>query len=276
MRRRLNTLVVLCAGRGTRLEPLTAERPKCLVPLHGRPLLEWQLAAAREAGLTRVVLAGGYRAEALHGLQGGPGPRVHVNPDWATSNMVETLFSVREAIEGELVLSYGDIVYRPEVLRALLAAPLDAGVAVVVDRDWRAYWAARFADPLADAETLRIDPAGRLLEIGQRPRSLDEVEAQYIGLTRWSEPAWRAALALFEAARAGARANPWPRAPRLWYVTDLLQTLVDEGQAPLAVQVPGGWLEVDTPRDLRLAEQVSAPRGGLLEIAAVRGGRDRS
>lgn len=267
------TLVILCAGRGTRLEPLTTDLPKCLVPLHGRPLLGWQLAAARAAGAERVVLAGGYRADALERFaraEGGGAAVVH-NLDWATTNMVETLFAAREAIAGELVLSYGDIVWDPAHLRALLAAPIEPdGVAVAIDRGWRAYWEARFADPLADAETLRLDAAGRLQEIGQRPRSLDEVQGQYIGLTRWSEPAWRAALALFAAARAGARPNPWPRAPRLWYVTDLLQTLIDAGQPPLAVPIQRGWLEVDTPADLRLAERLSAPRAGLLAIEGER------
>lgn len=264
----MRTLLILCAGRGTRLEPLTAERPKCLVPLHGRPLLAWQLAAARAAGLSRIVLAGGYRAEALAAF----GVPVALNPEWATTNMLESLWAARGELAGELVLSYGDVVYEPAVLRALLGASLPAGegVAVVVDRAWRAYWEARFADPLADAETLRLDAQGRIVEIGQRPRSLDEVQAQYVGLTRWSEPAWRAALSLWEAAREGHAPNPWPRPPRLWYVTDLLQTLIQAGTPLLAAPIEGGWLEVDTPRDLRLAEAVSTVVGELLAIPARR------
>ena len=257
------TLLILCAGRGTRLEPLTAEVPKCLAPLYGRPLLHWQLQAARAAGVERVVLAGGYRAEALAPF----GLPVVENRDFATTNMVETLRRARGAIEGELLLGYGDIVWEPRVLEALLAAPASNARSVVVDRAWRPYWEARFADPLADAETLRRDPDGRLLEIGGRPRTLDEVEAQYIGLTRWSEAAWNDALDRFQAALDGRPPErPPPRAPALWYVTDLLQVLIDAGRAPFGVEVDGGWLEVDTPRDLRLAERVSAVRAGLLAI----------
>lgn len=258
------TLLILCAGRGTRLEPLTAELPKCLVPLHGRPLLHWQIEAARAAGVERIVLAGGYRAEALAPF----GLPVALNQDYATTNMVETLRRARGAIEGELLLGYGDVVWEPRVMEALLAAPGDR-LSVIVDRQWRSYWEARFADPLADAETLRQDGAGRLLEIGGRPRTLDEVEAQYIGLTRWSEASWNAALDLFQAALEGRPPErPPPRVPALWYVTDLLQVLIDAGRAPFGVAVDGGWLEVDTPRDLRLAERVSAPRQGLLAIGA--------
>ena len=53
--------VILSAGKGSRLLPLTAERPKCLIELNGRSLLEWQLDALREAGVAEVVVVTGFR-----------------------------------------------------------------------------------------------------------------------------------------------------------------------------------------------------------------------
>ncbi|MCO5171212.1 MAG: phosphocholine cytidylyltransferase family protein [Planctomycetes bacterium] len=254
------TLVILAAGRGTRLEPLTAERPKCLAPLRGRPLIEWQLEAIAACGVERVVLATGYRAEALAYL----GREAVANPAWAETNMVESLWCAREACRGEVVVSYGDIVYAPEVLRALLDAPAEAAVAV--DLAWEPYWRARFADPLADAETLVADHGWRLRALGQRPTDLSQVQAQYLGLTRWSPAAWRRLLDTYEAARAGRTPNTWPRPPRRWYVTDLVQSLIDGGLAVQGVPVRGGWLEVDTADDLALAERATTARGGRLAI----------
>ena len=53
--------IILSAGKGSRLLPLTADRPKCLIELSGRSLLEWQLDALAEAGLREVVVVTGFR-----------------------------------------------------------------------------------------------------------------------------------------------------------------------------------------------------------------------
>jgi glucose-1-phosphate thymidylyltransferase len=66
----LKKAVVLCAGEGTRLRPLTCSRPKHLLPVAGRPLLGWALAALAEAGIEQVGLVVGRRAKAIHGYVG--------------------------------------------------------------------------------------------------------------------------------------------------------------------------------------------------------------
>ena len=74
-------LVVLAAGAGTRMRPLTDDRPKAMVPFLGRPLLDWTLAAARECGLSDITVVGGHKSERLEGYQ------VHLlrNPDFAST-----------------------------------------------------------------------------------------------------------------------------------------------------------------------------------------------
>lgn len=237
-------LIILAAGQGTRLQPLTEARPKCLVPLAGRPWLEWQLEAVREAGIAMkdVVLVGGYRAEQLRAF----GVDVVVNPAYATTNMVQSLFCADALFGDACVVSYGDILYTPQILQALLANR--DPVAVVVDRQWRSYWQQRFADPLQDAESLRMDEVGRILSIGQRVSDVREIQAQYIGLTAFRGAGIEALRTTFASARAKARL----------FMTDLLQHMIDAGHAVSAVPVDGGWLEVDSLRDLELAERLMA------------------
>ncbi len=76
------------------------------------------------------------------------------------------------------MICYGDIVYEARVLAALLN--VDAPVTVVIDRQWRRYWELRLDDPLTDAETLKLGPGGRLLELGKKPKTFDDIEGQYI------------------------------------------------------------------------------------------------
>src|ERR1700722_6272642 len=112
-------LVVLAAGQGTRLRPLTDSRPKCLVELAGRPLLEWQIATARTCGIEDIVVVGGYLIECLKAYD----VMLLENPDFASKNMVRTLFCARDLFADGFVMSYGDIAYSPAAFDAVLASP---------------------------------------------------------------------------------------------------------------------------------------------------------
>ena len=157
-------MIVLAAGQGTRLRPLTDDRPKCLVPLAGKPLLEWQIETARAAGISDITVIGGYRADQLAKYP----VTVVPNPRFETTNMVRSLFCARDHFGGGFVMSYGDIVYAPPLMRRVLDG--NEAIGVAVDKGWRGYWEERSADPLKDAETLRIRADGSLAEIGQTPQ----------------------------------------------------------------------------------------------------------
>src|SRR5215210_680792 len=120
--------IVLAAGAGSRLRPLTERRPKCMVELGGVPLLERQLAVLHGAGINDVTIVVGAHADAVE----APQATLVVNPNWKRSNMVASLFCARETLQrgDDVVIAYGDIVYEPRVLAELLAA--DGPLAVVV------------------------------------------------------------------------------------------------------------------------------------------------
>lgn len=258
----MTRLIILAAGMGSRLRPLTDDRPKCLVELAGKPLLAHQIATARAAGITDIVVVGGYRAAMLRDYP----VTVVENPAFETTNMVESLFAAERLFGDGFVLAYGDIVYGPAVLDAVLGDR--APIAVAVDLDWHAYWSQRFADPLDDAETLRLGTQGRILDIGRKPTSLAEIEAQYLGLLAFrgsGVAALRAAHAAIHAQPGGMDAETGRSVSKL-YMTDLLRRLIARGEAVTAVPVRGGWVEVDSTDDLALAERLLAAdrlSGGL-------------
>lgn len=234
--------IILAAGEGTRLRPYTLDRPKCLVEVDGLSLLDRQLAVLATEAIHPIVLIGGYRVEMLK----RPGIELRINPRYAETNMVWTLFCAENDLEGEVLLSYGDIVYSREILQALLRSKAD--IAVAIDLDWESYWRARNENPLADAETLKMAADGRILEIGQKPKSLAEIEGQYMGLIKFSAKGTQLLKKMFHDAKlAGVlRGKPLEKA----YVTDLLQAMIDLHYRLDAVSVHGGWVEVDTVSDL--------------------------
>lgn len=247
--------VILAAGRGTRLGASAAGKPKCLVELAGKTLLDRQLTSLRACGITDVALVGGFESGQLVSR----GHRVILNPRFADTNMVTSLFCAEDFFKGsDLIVAYGDIVYEPRVLRALLAAEDPA--AIVVDRGWREYWQARFADPLVDAESLKIGPDGRLLELGKKPGSYDQIEAQYIGLFKIRADYTARLGMVYQALDSNAEYDG--KSFDLMYMTSFLQHLIDIGWEVRAVPVNHGWLELDSETDLRLYERLTAS-GGL-------------
>lgn len=246
-------LVVLAAGPGTRLRPMTDDRPKAMVPFLGRPILDWTLDAARECGLAGVTVVGGYKHESLSGRDA----RLIKSLDYTTTGMVGTLMAADQDFGEGFVVGSGHIVFRPSVLRALLASTAEVGV--VVDLDWLPYWQLRFRDPLADAESLRMTPDGTVRSIGQTVMRMEDIQAQFIG------------LAVFRGRGVKALRRAWIRAkgdadyrrPILGHRTMLakltLADVLDEmtsGDVPVkAIPIRGGWVEIDSPGDIPLAEE---------------------
>jgi choline kinase len=231
--------IVLAAGRGSRLGAPTDDRPKALVEVGGRTLLHRQVRALRAAGANEVGCVGGWRADLFTGLD----LPLFVNELWSSTSMVESLACASTWLTTSICLvSYGDIVYSAADARRL--ADADGDVVIAQDPNWLAMWKRRFADPLDDAETFRADRAGRLLEIGYRPQTLDEVQGQYLGLLRFTPAGWDEVIRVTDERR--------PRS-----MTDLLSAVVTRGRIPVeTVAVEDPWWEFDEPEDVVIGAEV--------------------
>lgn len=249
--------ILLAAGEGTRLRPHTLTRPKCMVELGGAPLLSHQLAALAAAGVYDVTIVTGYRAEKIVALGY---PTIH-NPRYAQTNMVASLMCAAPLLDGgdDVLVAYADLVYERRVVEALLDCK--APLATTVDRAWRRLWELRLEDPLDDAETLRLDPRSHVLELGKKPGSVDEIEGQYMGLTKLRRDFAPEVVERYR--RLDPDAIYDGKSLENLYMTSFLQHLIDSGCPLQAVLVEGGWLEVDSVDDLEIYRRLD--REGRLD-----------
>ena len=236
--------VILAAGRGSRMGNLGDDCPKCLVELEGKPLMARQIEALRRGGADEIGVVRGYRAEMID----FPGLSYFANDRWAETNMVTSLAAAAPWLRsGPVLVSYADIFYRSELVRGLAGAP--GQLVISYDRAWRRLWTLRFADPLVDAETFRIDAAGQLLEIGGKAARIEDIEGQYMGLLKFTPPAWNAVEVLLNTLDSPIR-------DRL-DLTGLLRRLLAAHALPIATfGTDGDWGEIDNPQDVVLYEDM--------------------
>lgn len=230
--------IILAAGRGSRMKSLTDERPKCLVELRGKALLDWQLQALRAAGIVEIAIVTGYKRELLATRDLA---EFH-NQRWADTQMVSSLACAQEWLNSEpCIVSYSDIFYDAVAVTSLMECP--AQIAVTYDPNWLDLWQKRFGDPLLDAETFRLNPDRTLAEIGNKPRSAQEIQGQYMGLLRFTPAGWAAVL------RIRAQMT-LPERDQL-HMTSTLQRVIEEGVVPIvALPYEADWGEIDSADDL--------------------------
>lgn len=238
--------LVLAAGMGTRLSPLTDDKPKAMVSFLGRPLIERQLEVLRSTGIEDIAIIGGFRSDRLQGL----GVPIVENRDYQRTNMVASMMCGAYLFDGtqDLVVSYGDILYEKRVLDGLLNKRGE--VVVSADKNWLDLWRIRMNDPLEDAETFSVAGEDRIKELGQKPRDLQGIEGQYMGLNKFSAAGHRKFISHMEKSLAGTGGH------RSIAMTDLMQNLIDHRFDVRASWTKSGWIEVDTIDDHAIYESL--------------------
>lgn len=232
--------IILAAGRGSRMKDLTDERPKCLVELRGKALLDWQLESLTAAGISDIGIVTGYKCELL----ANRGLVEFHNARWTETNMVSSLACAQKWLRAEpCVVSYSDIFYSPTAVQSLMT--YDVPLAITYDPNWLELWRQRFSDPLLDAETFRLTLDNTLAEIGNKPENVNEVQGQYMGLLRFSPEGWAEIMRI--------RAELTPEQCDKMHMTGILQRIIDESRIPItAVPYTGEWGEVDCAEDLAI------------------------
>ncbi len=242
------TLVVLAAGLGTRLRPLTDDLPKCLVPLGSETPLDRLARQFRRHGVDRLVVVTGHAASRIEGWArdgAPPGLRVECvfNPRYAEWNNAESVRVAAPVLRGApFVQVDGDLVVEDAVVEGV-CAQLD-GAVLAVDTSARLDAEAMKVE-IADAGARRIRALGKWLPI-------ERAHAEAVGIVRFDASASAAyfdalEVALLEAGRTDA------------YYEDVLHEMVADGFCLTAADVRGAaWTEIDDPADLARARALAS------------------
>ncbi|HEU0100183.1 MAG TPA: phosphocholine cytidylyltransferase family protein [Allosphingosinicella sp.] len=237
----IDKAIILSAGKGSRLLPLTAERPKCLIELNGKSLLEWQLDALQGAGMADIVVVTGFAEEKVAEVAARrSGVRTLFNPFYHVADNLGSVWMARAELDRDTLLLNGDTLVSPALLGRVLQA--DPGpIAVTVDEKGS-----------YDSDDMKVLRDGdRLLRIGKALEP-GQYNAESIGLLafRGEGPG------LF--AGQVERMMRQPDGTRRWYLR-AIDALAQSGADVRTVSIKGEeWQEVDFPEDVEAARALTA------------------
>ena len=247
--------VILAAGDGSRLNPLTRRIPKPLVAVAGHPMVTYGLHALLEAGVTELTIVVGHLGDQIQRALGEThyrGARLTYveSPDRHDGNGL-SLYAAREAVgEEPFVLTMADHLISTRLVRRLLATRPAQGT-LCVDRQ---------PSPIVqvdEATLVWVDRTGWIRRIGKNLLRWNGLDTGVF----WFTPAIFQAL---EALRATGVSAPT--------LTQACRWLIEHGRGLRACGVSGlFWMDVDTPADLRRAERVLRARGRPLSQAVLYG-----
>lgn len=245
--------IIIAAGPSTRLRPFTDYKPKCLLEIEGKTILDRTLEALYSCGINDIVIIRGYQKETIN----LPNIRYYDNEDYYNNNILRSLFYAETEMDNEFIFTYSDILYSEEVVQKLLDSPYDFNL--VVDKAWRERYEGRTKHPTDEAELVLVKD-GKITHLSKFYNP-DVAYGEFIGLGKISKKGAEIFTRNYNRAKFNKTCKFIGRfhgatTIEKAYLTDMFEELICRGYSIYSVDIEGGWVELDTDQDYEYAKQL--------------------
>ncbi|MFX1290812.1 MAG: NTP transferase domain-containing protein [Promethearchaeota archaeon] len=246
-------VIIIAAGPSTRLRPLTEYKPKCLLEIEGKSILERTLDNFKYFGLDDFVIIRGYQKEKID----LPNITYYDNDDYYNNNILESLFYAEEAMKDGFIFTYSDILYSKNVVKKLLDSPHD--FSFIIDTDWRKRYEGRMKHPTDEAE-LAIVEHGKIKHLSKFYNP-DVAYGEFIGLGKFTKKGAEILIRNYNRAKYNKTCKFEGRfhdatTMQKAYLTDMIEELILRGYSMHSVDIQREWVEMDTEEDYEYAKEL--------------------
>jgi len=245
---KINQAVILAAGRGTRMRELTAEVPKPMIEVRGKPVLQHIIEGLRNAEIEEFLVIVGYRADAVRKFFGN-GSRYNISIQYTTQTVQDGTGRVvdlaRDFVGGyPFILSYGDILVDAVNYKRVLVVPEDVEVILTVTR----------GEDVSKGGAVFLNDEMELLDLREKSQP-GEVQG-WSELSQHAVPWYNAGLYAFRPSifEFTAKLKPSPRGE--YELTDAIRDLAQSGKKVQALELTGEWADVRDPEILAKLNQL--------------------
>lgn len=244
---KIKNAVVLAAGLGSRLRPLTDEIPKCLTEVHGKPILAQTLDILERNGIDETLIVVGYLGQSIIDKFGSKYGRMHLKYIWNRiydeTNSMYSAWLARDFLEKGALLIEGDTVFEEALISRVLLTD-----------ETRSYWVLDKFGPQYDGSMSTTDEDGRIVDVRIVRGKLNEYRDNYFKSTG----------VLKIDSEYGKLFSAWldndVNAGNVQIYYDLVITKHIDDAAIYACDITGKeWMEIDSLQDLRRTEEIFTP-----------------
>jgi L-glutamine-phosphate cytidylyltransferase len=236
--------IVLAAGRGSRMGKSTKNLPKSFMIINGNEKLIENIIKKFSKKKIQVKVITGYKYFLFKYLK-SDFIKLKKNNLWKSCNISSSLYQANEILSKNIcIVSYADIYYQDKAINLLTNDNKKDGITILSYLNWKKLWTKRFKNPLSDLETFKFSSDKKLLEIGNKPKSIKDINGQYMGLFKITPSAWKKIKKFFR--------NNNKDLFKL-DITSLFSVIIKNGICNIYVKDYNGlWFEVDNCRDLKI------------------------
>ena len=241
--------IIIAAGLGSRLGPITENMPKCMLPIAGKPLLHHSIEHMRDVGCKEIIVIVGHAKEKIQPL----GAKLIENKNYHNNNILHSLFTAKEYINGPVMISYSDIYVEPKIYKKLSKSIGE--IVLAIDNDWQSYYEGRTEHPLSQAENILTTKDGNVIKAGKnliKNNDNDIICNEFLGLWKMNADGCRLFCKIFQELNSKLTfSSPYQNSIE-WqnaYITDFIQDLCDRGVKIHTLSNQRGWAEFDTEQD---------------------------
>jgi len=235
--------IILAAGVGSRMKKYTKSLPKGMIKINGKTLIERQIRMLRTVGIKKIIIVTGFKYELIN----YKGVKYYHNENYKKTNMVESLMCGACEFDQNIIITYADLIYTPQLIKKLVDSK--HLITVCVDPDWKNYWLHRYDQTETDLESLSINN-GVITELGAYSKSSKGIHYRYVGALKFSLKIIPDIISIYN--RKKELKNNWVKSGQDFlngYMTDLLNEMIINDISLNPVMVGKQWLEIDTPTD---------------------------
>ena len=245
-------VIILAAGMGSRLRPLTNNKPKCMLELSNQTMIERQIKIFHSCNINDITVVTGYKSELID----IPDVKYVKNENYETTNMNESLFCALELSNTPILVTYSDIVFEQKIIQQMLE--IIDGIRLAVNLNWKTSYHNRTMHPLSEAENVLLEN-GKILQIRKNiSESLQNQQiGEFLGIMTLSPDHVKILLERYSYLKKN-HTGTFHNSPTLSnaYITDMLQEIINYGVKVYPIFTEGKWFEIDTIEDLKNAEKL--------------------
>jgi dTDP-glucose pyrophosphorylase len=239
---KIEKAVILAAGRGTRMRELTAELPKPMIEVRGKPVLQHIIEGLRDAGIRECLIVVGYRADAVRSFF-GDGSRYDIAIQYTTQTVQDGTGRVVELAHDfvdnrPFILAYGDILVDPANYKRVVDLPDDVEALLTVTR----------GEDVTKGGAVFLNEKMELVDI--REKAQPSETARWSGLSEHAVPFYNAGLYAFRPSIFDFTAKLKPSQRGEYELTDAIRDLAQSGKKVKALELTGEWADVRDPEIL--------------------------